>query len=582
MVAPATRPVIDGCAGPGGWDIAAEALGIRPLGIEVDDAACATRDAAGLWTLKADISALSPRDVMREFFQRLPLWGLIFSPPCQAFSMAGKGAGRRALKAYAIAIEDMAAGAGAATDREWLDDECGDPRGHLVLEPLRWALALMPRWIALEQVEPVLPLWEAMASGLRQHGYETWTGVLSAEQYGVAQTRRRAFLIASLDEPVSRPEPTHQRYVAPRKREEASLGLFDAPEPERIVHPEDRQLLPWVSMAEALGWGDARDVVGFPRRADNAESIELGGVDYRSRDLRQASQRSFALTEKSRSWLRFRATNDRPHATERDIDSPAPALAFGHNPLRWVVDTGNTRSGTREEGRARPTDEPSPPLTTRADQLEWREEEPDTRPTHYDSRGQRDGRTREPNRMRAADEPAPTIAGEPRNDSWVVEYRRGGERIDESTPVDAPAPTVTSRSDRWQVKLKAGTGEHEAERDADEPAPTLRFGARLNTVAWTGERPATTVAGDSRVHPPGHKVNGDDIAAGREGYEERRGENAIRVSLAEALVLQSFPPDYPVQGTKTKQFEQVGNAVPPLLAWAALRAVIPAAAEAAA
>jgi DNA (cytosine-5)-methyltransferase 1 len=78
---------VDLFAGPGGWDVAARELGLDPLGIEWDDAACATRKAAGLRTLQADVAALDPSDFV-------PVASVIGSPPCPTFSTAGNGAAK--------------------------------------------------------------------------------------------------------------------------------------------------------------------------------------------------------------------------------------------------------------------------------------------------------------------------------------------------------------------------------------------------------------------------------------------------------------------------------------------------------
>lgn len=128
---------------------------------------------------------------------------------------------------------------------------------------------------------------------------------------------------------------------------------------------------------------------------------------------------------------------------------------------------------------------------------------------------------------------------------------------------------VMAKSEDRPERKAQGAGNRP--RRADQPAATLD--SRTDLAEWVAERPATTVAADPRVHPPGHKLNGDDEAAGRE-YDGRAGKNAVRVTVTEAAILQGFSPDVPWQGSRTAVFRQIGNAIPPPLAKAILSSLL--------
>jgi len=116
---------------------------------------------------------------------------------------------------------------------------------------LWWVKTHRPRWVAFEQVPAVAPVWAAACLGLEQLGYSTWSGVLNSADWGVPQTRQRAFLMASQDNLVCPPIPTHSKHST-------EVPLWGS-------------LLPWVSMADALGTtvqGDSR--VAPPGHKDRA------------------------------------------------------------------------------------------------------------------------------------------------------------------------------------------------------------------------------------------------------------------------------------------------------------------------
>lgn len=98
-----------------------------------------------------------------------------------------------------------------------------------------------------------------------------------------------------------------------------------------------------------------------------------------------------------------------------------------------------------------------------------------------------------------------------------------------------------------------------------EPAPTLTAIAGSKSQ-WVYRRPATTIVSSfcpDVVAAPGYRTK----------VSRQDAEGSVRITLEDALTLQGFDPTYPVQGSRSKRFEQVGNAIPPGLAAALVEAV---------
>ncbi|MEU7166612.1 DNA cytosine methyltransferase [Streptomyces morookaense] len=325
--------ILDLFAGPGGWSHALTVLGAHDVGLEWDEWACKTRAAAGHTTIRTDVA-------------QYPTWpftgkttGLIASPPCQAWSMAGMRLGLMDQPLVHQAVTDLAQGRDTRTR---LLGACRDERSLMAAEPMRYLYALNqagePEWVAMEEVPDVLPLWRQYAAILRSWGFSVWTGILNAADYGVPQTRRRAILLASRTRTAEPPVPTHAKVA----------------EPESLFGPGRAR---WVSMAQALGWGATDRPVptvcagggpgGGPEPFPSGSRKAL--ADARDRGTwkrhpcstgQKPSARAPVASPSGARWAWSLRSNNQATATVRGLDEPAGTLFFGHraNECLWVAD----------------------------------------------------------------------------------------------------------------------------------------------------------------------------------------------------------------------------------------------------
>jgi DNA (cytosine-5)-methyltransferase 1 len=201
--------------GAGGSSLGLERAGLTTIGFDHWPAAVWVHRAAlmeaHVHDLADDPDALfSVASVLDERIPATPLmWA---SPPCQPFSTAGSGEG-----------DD--------------DERDGWP----------WTLRLVaskrPQVLIAENVPGMAnrahsDYLTSVIDALHALGYGLRWRILNAADYGVPQTRRRLFIVARRDGgAITWPEPTHAEC--------------------------DSSLLPWVTMAEALGWtGAVREARG--------------------------------------------------------------------------------------------------------------------------------------------------------------------------------------------------------------------------------------------------------------------------------------------------------------------------------
>ncbi|MFJ3983106.1 DNA cytosine methyltransferase [Streptomyces fungicidicus] len=460
---PAGFRILDLFAGPGGLDVAADVLGYQVTGIEWDDDACATREASGMDTFHGDV-----RKYSASLFPHAQV--LTGGPPCQTFTVAGHGAGRRALddvlkyieRLHAVVLKDEA---------EW---------------------------------EDVSRTWREITKELEEKAAKAEQ--IKAEKHKVDALRavERKAIKKSLQEGGSSRERINRVLKALRA--------------SRDLAPEDADLNDLVAQYNSLG---------AVLKSLRAELEKLG--DERT-----------GLVLQPLWWAIERCRRPGLEPFEAIILEQVPAVMPVWKRYTKVLATLGYRTRTQlmfTEAFGVPQTRKRAVLMARLGEIEI----PEIKETH------------EPYRSRAVPTPASTEKGTP---LW------GSEEEDRDKPKEAADPEPKDSWVSMEMALKkARTITAELHLPIDLPdRPAFTVVSNYGTGGDPGARgrrdhdaPSATITGKVSRNRLVHKGTDTDLP-----------EECARFTLAEAGVLQTFPVAYPWSGKD--QSQQIGNAVPPLLA----------------
>jgi DNA (cytosine-5)-methyltransferase 1 len=196
---------------------------------------------------------------------------------------------------------------------------------------LRAVEALEPWLVTVENVEGLTyakhrPYLDWFVESLRALRYIVEWRVLNTANYGVPQTRKRLIIVGRIGGSVRWPAPTHAKQNAGNAR------TWKPGDPD-VLPPV---LLPWVSMAEALGWGMTTKpmlTIASARTTGGPDAQGVGGSRARAVLEAELVAGRWVLNT-GNDW---KPGQDRRTAQKRSLLRPAPSLT-GKSGGHWVLD----------------------------------------------------------------------------------------------------------------------------------------------------------------------------------------------------------------------------------------------------